>query len=66
MSKYLKLIIFYTVFFSFAVFSFSANAQNADQNQAEEEEKEEEEEEEEAIKTITTPHANSCSGIKWY
>ena len=67
MSKYLKLIIFYTVFFSFAVFSFSANAQNADQNQAEEEEKEEEEEEEEAIKTITTPQlipAAELSGIE--
>ena len=66
MSKYLKLIIFYTVFFSFAVFSFSANAQNADQNQAEEEEKEEEEEEE-AIKTITTPNlvpAAELSGIE--
>ena len=68
MSKYLKLIIFYTVFFSFAVFSFSVNAQNTDQNQAEEEEKEEEEEEEEeAIKTITTPQlipAAELSGIE--
>ncbi len=63
MSKYLKLIIFYTVFSSFAVFSFSANAQNSDQNQAEEEE----EEEEEAIKTITTPNlvpAAELSGIE--